>query len=233
MQKIMEPIFEIPYLIGVVTLGILILRSAKGRRQFSLFGIMAIVLGCGDAFHLVPRMYGLWTDGLANHAASLGFGKLVTSVTMTVFYVFLYHVWKARYQKENTKPVTAAVYLLAASRVALCLFPQNRWLSADAPLSWGIYRNLPFAALGIVIIALYFAEAKRSGDRAFRFMWLAVALSFTFYIPVVLWADSIPALGMLMIPKTCAYVWIVWMGYADAKQIKTQKGHNNNGRTKP
>ncbi|MDR1664957.1 MAG: hypothetical protein LBR83_08575 [Clostridiales bacterium] len=217
MQAIMEPVFEIPYLIGVVALGVLILRRAGNRNQFKLFGIMAIVLGCGDAFHLVPRMYALWTDGVANHPASLGFGKLVTSITMTVFYVFLYHVWRDRYEKESTNTVTAAVYLLAAARVILCLFPQNQWLSADAPLSWGIYRNLPFAALGVLIIVLYFREAKRTGDRAFRFMWLAVTLSFAFYIPVVLWADSIPLLGMLMIPKTCAYVWIVWMGYTASR----------------
>ncbi len=218
MQAIMEPIFEIPYLLGVVTLGILILRMAKGNRQFTLFGVMAIVLGCGDAFHLVPRMYALLTDGLQNHVAALGFGKLVTSITMTVFYVLLYHVWQARYKVRGTGTLTITVYALAAARVVLCLLPQNQWLSADAPLSWGIYRNLPFVALGIVIICLYLREARRNKDRAFRLMWLFIALSFAFYIPVVLWADAIPALGMLMIPKTCAYVGIVWLGYADARR---------------
>ena len=49
-------------------------------------------------------------------------------------------------------------------------------------------------------------------------MWLAVSLSFAFYIPVVLWADAVPLMGMLMIPKTCAYVWIVWMGWTAVRQ---------------
>ena len=44
---------------------------------------------------------------------------------------------------------------------------------------------------------------------------LAIVLSFAFYIPVVLWADIVPLVGMLMIPKTCAYVWVVWMGFSD------------------
>ncbi len=217
MQRIMEPIFEIPYLIAVVTLGILIFRMARGERQFKLFGIMSIVLGCGDAFHLVPRMYALWTDGTANHVASLGIGKLVTSITMTVFYVLLYHVWQARYKKDKTTVLTISVYLLAAARIALCLLPQNQWTSADAPLSWGIYRNLPFVALGIIIICLFFIEARKTNDKEFRFMCLAIVLSFAFYIPVVLGADAVPMLGMLMIPKTCAYVWIVLMGYSAAK----------------
>ena len=225
MQAIMEPLFEIAYLICVITLGILILKRADGRLQFRLFGAMAIILGCGDAFHLVPRIYATWTDGIENHAASVGFGTAVTSVTMTVFYVMLYHVWQQRYNKRSSG-LTAAVYILAIARVVLCLFPQNDWLSADAPLSWGIYRNIPFVILGILIIVLFFKEAKKAGDKAFRFMWLAIILSFAFYIPVVLFTDALPALGMLMIPKTCAYVWIVWMGYSAAKtgQKKIKNG---------
>jgi hypothetical protein len=213
----MEPVFEIAYLICVITLGALILRMAKGRKQYTLFGVMAIALGCGDAFHLAPRVYALLTDGLEAHVAALGFGTLVTSITMTVFYVILYHVWQIRYDKGKLSALTAIVYTLAAARIALCLFPQNRWLSADAPLSWGIYRNIPFALLGVLVIVLYFQEARKNNDKVFRFMWMAIALSFAFYIPVVLFADIIPALGMLMIPKTCAYVWIVWMGYAGAR----------------
>lgn len=54
-------------------------------------------------------------------------------------------------------------------------------------------------------------------DHEFRYMWLTIVLSFGFYIPVVLWADQIPMIGMLMIPKTCAYVWTVLIGYQAMK----------------
>lgn len=72
MQAIMETIFDVVYLCGVVTLGILMIKGAGQRKEVRLFGIMAVILGCGDAFHLVPRAYALCTDGLVNHAASLG-----------------------------------------------------------------------------------------------------------------------------------------------------------------
>ena len=114
--------------------------------------------------------------------------------------------------------LTAAVYALAAARAALCMMPQNQWLSADAPLVWGIYRNIPFALLGLLIIVLFYKSAKEHGDRAFRWMWLTIVLSFGFYIPVVLWADAVPLIGMLMIPKTCAYVWTVLIGYSAMKK---------------
>ena len=213
MQAIFETLFDIIYLTTVITLGVLMLRRAGGRRGVRLFGVMAVVLGCGDAFHLVPRAWALCTTGLEAHAAALGFGKFVTSLTMTVFYVLLYHVWRERYQVRGRGALTGAVYALAAARVLLCLCPQNQWLVYRQPLTWGLLRNLPFAALGILIIVLFYRSARGAGDRTFGHMWLAVTLSFAFYIPVVLWAEVYPLVGMLMIPKTAAYVWVVWMGW--------------------
>ena len=202
MQAVTETLFDTVYLISVITIGIVMIRRCKEERQFRLFGCMAVVLGAGDAFHLVPRALALCTTGLEHYTAALGIGKLITSVTMTIFYVLLYYVWRLRYQVQGRKGLTAAVYGLAGLRILLCLLPQNQWLSAEAPLSWGIYRNIPFALLGLLVILLFYRSAKEQKDRAFRWMWLTIVLSFGFYIPVVLWADAVPMIGMLMIPKT-------------------------------
>ena len=92
MQAIMETAFDAVYLITVLTLGIRMIRQPGAARQFHLFGWMAVVLGAGDAFHLVPRAWALCTTGLENYTVALGLGKAITSVTMTVFYVLLYYV---------------------------------------------------------------------------------------------------------------------------------------------
>ena len=173
MQAIVETLFDTVYLFSVITIGILMIRKSKGNRQFTMFGIMAVILGSGDAFHLVPRATALCTTGLENFTVQLGLGKWITSVTMTIFY---------------------------------------------APLSWGIYRNIPFALMGLIIIVLFYKSAKENNDSSFRWMWLTIVLSFAFYIPVVLLADVIPMIGMLMIPKTCAYVWTVLIGYKAMKK---------------
>jgi hypothetical protein len=76
----------------------------------------------------------------------------------------------------------------------------------------------PFAALGILIIILFQRNVKEQEDHAFRYMGLTIVLSFAFYIPVVLFADTIPWTGILMIPKTMAYVWTVWIGFSDMKK---------------
>lgn len=217
MQAAIETIFDAGYLILVITIGIFMIRHSRGVSQFRLFGWMAVVLGAGDSFHLIPRALALCTTGLENYTVPLGLGKWITSVTMTVFYVLLYYVWRQRYRIKGDTWLTAAVYALAALRVLLCMMPQNRWLEADAPLSWGIYRNIPFALLGLLVIVLFYRSAKQHGDHAFRWMWLTIVLSFGFYLPVVLWADRVPMIGMLMIPKTCAYVWTVIIGYKAMK----------------
>lgn len=222
MQAIIETIFDAAYLIGVVIIGIIMMKNAKGNKQTFLFGFMSVLLGAGDAFHLVPRAYSLWTTGLEANAVALGIGKLITSITMTIFYLILYHIWRERYKISGKNGITYVVYGLAVARIALCLLPQNEWLNYNSPISWGIYRNIPFTIMGVIIIVLFFSQAKKQNDRAFKFMWLAIVLSFALYIPVVLWASVMPIIGMLMIPKTLAYVWIILMGY-----LEYRKGRNN------
>ena len=219
MQAIMETLFDVVYLTTVITLGILMIKRSKGDKQYLLFGIMAVVLGAGDSFHLVPRAIALCTTGLDNYVVQLGIGKLITSITMTIFYILLYYVWRKRYNISGKQGLTISMYLLSAIRIALCLFPQNAWTSVNAPISWGIYRNIPFAIMGLIVIALFYKSAKENKDKSFRFMWLTIVLSFAFYIPVVLWADVNPLIGMLMIPKTCAYVWTIWIGFSDMKRV--------------
>lgn len=212
MRAIMEPIFNILYLIIVLTMGITIIKNAE--KDLKIFGYMAILLGAGDAFHLVPRIISMVSAG--NFEASLGFGKLVTSITMTFFYVLLYEFLIKYYKTNRHKLTDWAVYGLAVIRIVLCLLPQNNWLHEEGNYTWEILRNIPFALLGIII--LVFAGQVAKGN--FKHLMIAIILSFGFYIPVVLWADASPNVGLLMIPKTMAYVWIVVMGFQEMRQIK-------------
>ena len=225
-QALAESIFDVLYLAFAVVIGIYLIKKGGKGSLVRSFGIMALVLGAGDSFHLVPRAISLWTTGLEANAAALGIGKLITSITMTIFYLILYYIWRERYQITGRRPLSITMWGLTIARIALCAFPQNQWLSYQQPLLWGILRNIPFAIMGILLIVLFAQEAKRTDDRVFRFMWLAITLSFAFYIPVVLFAEKIPMIGMLMIPKTLAYVWVVVMGLNLYRQTKQEKSES-------
>ena len=44
-------------------------------------------------------------------------------------------------------------------------------------------------------------------------IWIsAIIISFGCYLPVTLFSKTKPKVGLLMIPKTCAYMWIIAMG---------------------
>lgn len=209
-QAIAETIFDILYLGFALIAGLTMLIKGKDPLVRKA-GFMTTLLGAGDSFHLVPRSYALWTTGLEANAAALGIGKFVTSITMTVFYLVLYYIWRDRNGITGRKGLTGLMWGLSAARIVLCLLPQNQWLAYRQPLLYGVLRNIPFAVMGVIIIVIFAQENKRTKDRAFRYLPLAVALSFGFYLPVVLFSGTAPAVGILMIPKTLAYVWMVWM----------------------
>ncbi|MBP5231282.1 MAG: hypothetical protein ILO68_06070 [Clostridia bacterium] len=219
MRAYMESGFYVLYLILIIGCGCLICLTRPRRRHRVLFGLACVVLGCGDAFHLVPRAVGLFTGTLdapsETLAMWLGIGKLITSVTMTVFYVLMYLFVFALIGRKRSKGLDAAVFGLTAARIVLCVLPQNGWLSNSSDLLWGVLRNIPFVLLGVLVIVLAFIHLRKR--KPFKLLWLAIVLSFAFYIPVVLFASAASWVGALMLPKTVCYLWICFMGVRERK----------------
>ncbi len=203
-MKYGESTFDVLYLLFAILSGCVILAKARNKTEKRM-GLAALILGCGDAFHLVPRVLNYFAEG--DFTAALGVGKLVTSVTMTVFYLLLYYVWLGRYREREKRGLTVLLWGLAVIRVLLCCFPQNGWLTNGSDMTWGILRNIPFVLLGAAVCCLYFQ--KRREDRVFAPVWLYILLSFLFYIPVAVGAGLLPLLGMLMLPKTVCYILLI------------------------
>ena len=198
-----ELVFDILYLIIITAIAIYILSSEKKKISI-LMGMSLLFLAFGDAFHLVPRILSNFLS--FNFDGLLGIGKLITSITMTAFYLFLYYIYMNNYDVKRNKSLTIIVWVLFIARIVLCLMPQNRWLDNASVESWSIIRNIPFIILGILIIVLFFKKMK--DDKYFKYLSFVITLSFAFYIPVILLASEHPKVGMLMIPKTICYIII-------------------------
>ncbi len=203
-----EAVFDLLYLLaGAVVAVLLFMGDASPQRM--LAGLMAVVLVAGDSFHLVPRVASIFTGKEECLRSALGRGKQITSITMTVFYVLLWHIGLLAAPMQNEIFFLVLFYLLAAVRIFLCFLPQNRWQQRYPPVSWGIFRNIPFALMGLMVAMRFFSIGNVLPG--FSFGWLAVLLSFGFYLPVVLWSNRQPKVGMLMLPKTCCYLWLLVM----------------------
>ena len=214
-MKYGESSFDILYLLFAIITGIYILIKHRNKNDV-LMGLAALILGLGDSFHLVPRVLNYFID--SDFTWYLGFGKLITSITMTVFYILVFHLYKGVYKKEDsgTKNIGITLYILAALRIALCLAPGNNWFTGEGSMLWAVLRNLPFIVIGGIVVYLYFKVRKE--DRFLSRLWLYTTLSFLFYIPVAIFASLLPMLGMLMLPKTVCYVLML------ISFIRKQKG---------
>lgn len=206
---LVEAVCDFDYLAVACFLGVTLLWTAGGNDARLLAGVMALVLVFGDTFHLLPRMKLIVTGEEERLRPTLGRGKQITSATMTVFYLLLWQIGLLLFSPQYADAFSYVMYGLAALRVVLCLLPQNKWQHRYPPLRWGIYRNIPFFLMGVAVALLFFLH--RDVLPGFRLMWLAVTLSFAFYLPVVLWSNKYPKIGMLMLPKIGAYVWMIAM----------------------
>jgi len=213
-MEIFEVIFDITYLVGVIFLSSIIIRNGKSKKDTSiiLFGLMGLLLGFGDAFHLVPRILAHLTTGMEDYAVYLGVGKLITGITMTVFYYLIYQVFSKR-TNHSSKIYHIVILLLIVLRFILLALPGNEWTLNSNNLTYGIIRNIPFALLGVLIVYL-FIKSKIS---PFNKMGLWIIVSFICYSIVVIGSGFIPALGAFMMPKTIAYFIIIYLGYKELK----------------
>ena len=204
-----EVVFDIAYLIAALIISLILFANTSAGSPRMLAGIMGLVLVIGDAFHLIPRVMAVLTKREEQLRKALGYGKLITSITMTLFYLLLWHIGSVLFVPKISTGWNYLLYSLAIIRIVLCLLPQNKWQERYPPVSWGIIRNLPFFLIGVITAIMFFIN--RVEYTGLSLMWLAITLSFLFYLPVVLWSSKNSKLGMLMLPKTCAYIWILIM----------------------
>lgn len=209
---LMEAIFDVCYLMFDLIAGILFFVFSKGNVLFILYGILTLTLCGGDAFHLVPRVIRAIKGSNDKIKKQLGIGLQISSITMTVFYIILLYIWKYTfYEMEAPIMLEIIIWVSAIIRIAICFLPQNNWCSDEGNLKLSIIRNAVFAVTGIGVIILYVISGNAYGYHMTR-MVAAIIISFGCYLPVTLLSKKMPKIGKLMIPKTCAYVWVIVMG---------------------
>ena len=209
-----EVVFDLLYLFTVFYLGVKLVGKRSDNLLFLIFGLMALTLGFGDMFHLIPRIVGHLTTGLEDYTFYLGLGKAITSYTMVLFYILVLYAYEKRFNDKNNITRVIIVSLLVV-KIILSMLPQNEWLTNTATLEFQIIRNIPFVLMGLYLVILFFVKANKENDTTFKKIAIGISLSFLFYIPVVLFAPSIPAIGALMMPKTLAYVYVIYVAYKE------------------
>ena len=201
-----ELFFDSMYLIFVLFLGIRILLLRK--ENAGLIGAMALLLGVGDSFHLIPRIIAnVEVNGFEVNSAGLFIGTRVSAMTMSLFYLLFYYYIR-REMKERNRTLDIAMPALFLIRIFTVILSFNHSHTMD------LISNIPFVIMGLVDIVLLI---KKRNNTNFGKLYIYVLFSFLFYVPVVLFKETMPTIGMLMIPKTVMYVLIAWKLYSNLK----------------
>jgi hypothetical protein len=219
-----EILFNISYLIAICALVFLMWRkrgdlSPEIRRQADPAAAAFALLALGDTGHVGFRVWAYALGGLESTVALagtrlglVGTGALMTAVTVTLFYVLMLECWRVRFKRSYG---WFEVFLLAAAAVRLVLLamPQNSWGSVMPPQPWSTIRNIPLTIQGLGLAALVLRDGAAYQDTPFKWIGVSILVSFGCYIPVILFVQQVPMIGMLMIPKTVAYLLIGILAY--------------------
>ncbi len=219
-----EIVFDLFYLTTIWTLVVIMACKvpALPRHRLRLAGVFLAAfffLVLGDTGLLGSRIIAYAAGGLDYRPAFLGgsihlagLGNLSTSITVTIFYLCFLELWRRRYNH----PFTVWYYVLAATAVVrfiVMMLPQNQWQIHIAPVGWGIFRNIFLTIQGLGVAFLILHDARRAQDRLFLTFSILIFISFFCMWPVVPFYPRFPMIGMMMIPKTVAYMAIAIIGY--------------------
>jgi hypothetical protein len=220
----MEIGFNIAYLIAIWSLvGIMIRRYGQvsaANKTIAKWVLIAFgLLALGDTGHVGFRVvaYAMGNIGttvllFGKHILLVGAGSFATAITVTFFYAIMVFIWQERFN-GRLGWFEWLLFLIAAVRLVLLMLPQNHWNSLDTPYSWSIYRNIPLVLQGLGVVYLILRDALQKHDRTFIWIAAMILVSFVCYAPVILFVRQMPLIGMLMIPKTLAYLAVAFIAY--------------------
>jgi hypothetical protein len=226
--------FNVTYLIVIWGLvGVMIIKRQQVAAQDWPAARLVIwafaLLALGDTGHVGFRVLAYALGSLDTQVSVLGvqlglvgLGALSTAITVTIFYMLMLGLWRVRFDRQ----FGWFEYLLLAAgvfRLGFMLLPVNHWNSVVPSQPWSTIRNLPLMLQGLGVAYLFLRDAGASGDRAFRWMGIMILVSYACYIPVILFVQQVPIVGMLMIPKTMAYVAIGFLAYHDLYRVGTAR----------
>lgn len=220
----MEISFDLIYLVIIWFLVILMTRrmdrvSDEQRAAASRIRWAFALLALGDSGHVGFRVLAYALGGLETkpvvggiQISLVGLGALTTSITVTIFYMILVDVWRLRYNHPRGT-LSNLLIITGLIRLLIMALPGNQWDAVVPPQPISLLRNLPLVILGVGVMWKILIDSRRTNDQTFTWIGIMIAVSFTCYIPVILFVQQFPLIGMLMIPKTLAYLAIAFMAY--------------------
>ena len=212
---LMEISFNIVYLIIIYIFVIFMtsrLDTSQEKNITKRFLLAFFLLALGDTGHVGFRVIAFLNGGLENNSLLVGFGALSTAITITFFYLILLDIWCIEFKKPKD-PIYYGLITVGIIRFVIMAFPQNDWGRVVPVFEWSLLRNIPLMIIGLSVAYFMIRDGLKEQDYRYRNFGLWILVSYLFYLPVILFVQIIPIIGMLMIPKTIAYLVMAWLSF--------------------
>lgn len=212
-----EIIFDLLYLATIWLLVVLMYRNRErllpqNKKIGGLFIVAFFLLALGDAGHVGFRVLAYAMGGLDANPVLIGAGALATAVTVTFFYMAMIEIWRIRFDKKRGL-LWWTLILAGLIRLGIMIPVANQWGSVVPPFDWSIARNIPLVIQGLGVAIALLVSGIKSRDKFAKSASFMIFVSYLCYAPVILFVQKIPQLGMLMMPKTLAYVAVAVLVY--------------------
>lgn len=204
-----ETLCDILYLLIMIALSVnLLLKDGFGNpesRIYHLAGFLSVILILGDSFRFIPRITSFFIKDSDNVELVQDKGKIISSIVITLFYVFLWSLGIIIFSAQISVFYTILVYILAVIRIVLCLISQK--YSKDS--LWDIYRNLPFVFLVFVVGLLFFFYRYKIFSLVYA--WVAIYFSLIFSMVVLFLSTKTERVGFWVIMRNLSLIWLISM----------------------
>ncbi|MFX0024222.1 MAG: hypothetical protein ACFE9S_17985 [Candidatus Hermodarchaeota archaeon] len=212
----------------------LIINNARGGKfksrniAWKWIFIAFFLLGFGDLFHLGFRIFNYFagfSDGDPFYMITLGLGYIISGLTMTYFYVAVFHAWASIYGETYSTPskirmFTIILYIAFIARVILMFLPFNHWFEGSGTVDFGFdfrwITAIPIYIVGIISVFLLFKDSRiemkeQKGidpqiNRGNFHASIWYIVSYVSYSITLFLVAIFPLTGLFMIPKTIAYL---------------------------
>ena len=151
LQKILEPLGFLIYIVILLYMGIYIYRNHSGNRVHIAFGSLAITLAIAEGIYFIPRIYALITTGLEENLRLLGWGRIGHLIVMTLFFSMLIDLNKECFGLRRKVPLDKLLYGLLVFRVIIGIFPQNGHFQLQPDRTFLLLRTIPLIAYLIIV----------------------------------------------------------------------------------
>jgi len=208
MHTIIKSGFYIIFIIISCIAGIHMLIKSNGDKKVTIFGLMVLLLGVGESFHLVPRIFEIFSNSSKDYGAMIETGRFIASLSIIFVYYILFWFCNVLCNTSPTKKRNITLIILGILSIAVSILFWN----TDDTL-FVLLRNVPTIVIGLLVVVYFNGQTSSILNHPFKYLGLALILSLLFTIGFELLGQDYPFFIILMMPKTLMYIWIILMGY--------------------